>query len=85
MKRAIFARLDPLAPRGRGHRLVDLGDPALGLHRGAEGRHRCLVIHPINPPYLIPAAEVVPAPWTAPEVVERGRAASWSRSARRRS
>src|ERR1700710_2965255 len=35
------------------------------------GRHRCLVIHPINPPYLIPAVEVVPAPWTAPEVVER--------------
>ena len=28
------------------------------------GRHRCLVVHPINPPYLIPAAEVVPAPWT---------------------
>ena len=38
------------------------------------GRHRCLVVHPINPPYLIPAAEVVPAPWTDPEVVERTRA-----------
>jgi L-gulonate 3-dehydrogenase len=35
------------------------------------GRHRCLVIHPINPPYLIPAVEVVPAPWTAPEITER--------------
>ena len=39
-----------------------------------QGRHRCLVVHPINPPYLIPAAEVVPAPWTSPEVVERTRA-----------
>jgi L-gulonate 3-dehydrogenase len=38
------------------------------------GRHRCLVVHPINPPYLIPAAEVVPAPWTSPETVERTRA-----------
>lgn len=37
-------------------------------------RHRCLVVHPINPPYLIPAAEVVPAPWTSPDVVERTRA-----------
>ena len=37
------------------------------------GRHRCLVVHPINPPYLIPAAEIVPAPWTAPDVVERTR------------
>jgi L-gulonate 3-dehydrogenase len=38
------------------------------------GRHRCLVVHPINPPYLIPAAEVVPAPWTSAETVERTRA-----------
>jgi L-gulonate 3-dehydrogenase len=35
------------------------------------GRFRCLVVHPINPPYLIPAAELVPAPWTSPETVER--------------
>ena len=33
----------------------------------------CLVVHPINPPYLIPAAEVVPAPWTSPETVARAR------------
>jgi L-gulonate 3-dehydrogenase len=38
-----------------------------------EGRHRCLVVHPINPPYLIPAAEVVPAPWTSAETIERTR------------
>lgn len=36
-----------------------------------KGRHRCVVAHPINPPSLIPAVEVVPAPWTDPEVVER--------------
>ncbi|TPN48164.1 MULTISPECIES: 3-hydroxyacyl-CoA dehydrogenase [unclassified Mesorhizobium] len=39
-----------------------------------QGRHRCLVVHPINPPYLIPAAEVVPAPWTSVETLERTRA-----------
>ncbi|WP_095199939.1 3-hydroxyacyl-CoA dehydrogenase [Mesorhizobium carmichaelinearum] len=39
-----------------------------------QGRHRCLVVHPINPPYLIPAAEVVPAPWTSAETLERTRA-----------
>jgi 3-hydroxyacyl-CoA dehydrogenase len=38
------------------------------------GRHRCLVGHPINPPHLVPAVEIVPAPWTAPAVVERARA-----------
>ena len=41
---------------------------------GLAGRARCLVAHPINPPYLVPAVEIVPAPWTAPEVVERARA-----------
>ena len=29
-----------------------------------KGRHRCLVAHPINPPYLVPAVEICPAPWT---------------------
>jgi 3-hydroxyacyl-CoA dehydrogenase len=38
-----------------------------------KGRGRCLVMHPINPPYLIPAAEIVPAPWTTPETVEKTR------------
>ena len=35
------------------------------------GRARSLVVHPINPPYLIPAVEIVPAPWTDAAVVER--------------
>ncbi|HMR30391.1 MAG TPA: 3-hydroxyacyl-CoA dehydrogenase [Geminicoccaceae bacterium] len=34
-------------------------------------RQRCLVAHPINPPYLIPAVELVPAPWTAAETMAR--------------
>jgi 3-hydroxyacyl-CoA dehydrogenase len=38
-----------------------------------EGRHRCLVAHPINPPHLAPIVELAPAPFTAPEVVERAR------------
>lgn len=32
---------------------------------------RCLVAHPVNPPYLIPLVEVVPTPATTDEVVER--------------
>ncbi len=36
-----------------------------------KGRHRCLVAHPVNPPYLIPLVEVSPAPFTAPEVAQR--------------
>jgi 3-hydroxyacyl-CoA dehydrogenase len=32
---------------------------------------RCLVVHPGNPPYLIRVVEVVPAPFTNPDVVQR--------------
>ena len=35
-----------------------------------EGRHRCVVVHPINPPHLVPLVEIVPAPWTAQTAVE---------------
>ena len=73
MKRAIFARLDPLA--GPDAVIASSSSAILPskFTEGLKGRHRCLVVHPINPPYLIPAAEVVPAPWTSPDVVERTR------------
>ncbi|MHA1154215.1 MAG: 3-hydroxyacyl-CoA dehydrogenase NAD-binding domain-containing protein, partial [Alphaproteobacteria bacterium] len=41
---------------------------------GAEGRERCLVAHPINPPYLLPAVELVPAPWTDAGVMAKAKA-----------
>jgi L-gulonate 3-dehydrogenase len=34
-------------------------------------RERTIVVHPINPPFLVPACEVVPAPWTSAATVER--------------
>lgn len=30
-----------------------------------------LVAHPLNPPYFIPLVEIVPAPWTSKDAVER--------------
>jgi L-gulonate 3-dehydrogenase len=39
-----------------------------------RGRHRCLVAHPINPPYLVPLVEIVPTPWTSPDTTEGARA-----------
>ena len=38
---------------------------------GLAGGRRCLVAHPINPPFVVPAVELVPAPWTEPAVMER--------------
>ena len=36
-----------------------------------RGRERCLVVHPMNPPYLMPATELVPSPWTSTETIDR--------------
>ena len=38
-----------------------------------RGRERCLVVHPMNPPYLMPATELVPSPWTSTETIDRAR------------
>jgi L-gulonate 3-dehydrogenase len=34
---------------------------------------QCVVAHPLNPPHLIPAVELVPAPWTAPAVMAKAK------------
>lgn len=71
IKQAVWAELDRLAPAGA---VLASSTSALLPSKFTEdlpGRHRCVVAHPINPPSLIPAVEVVPAPWTDPEVVER--------------
>ena len=38
------------------------------------GRERCFVGHPINPPYLVPAVELVPAPWSDQALMDRASA-----------
>ncbi|MBM3521488.1 MAG: 3-hydroxyacyl-CoA dehydrogenase, partial [Alphaproteobacteria bacterium] len=48
--------------------------PMSSIADGLPGRARCLVVHPATPPHLLPVVELVPAPFTAPEVVERTRA-----------
>ncbi|MGH6894488.1 MAG: 3-hydroxyacyl-CoA dehydrogenase [Dongiaceae bacterium] len=73
-KKRVFAELDQAAAPDA---VLASSTSALLPSRFTEdlaGRARCLVVHPINPPYLIPATEIVPAPWTDPAVVERTRA-----------
>ena len=73
-KRALFARLDAAAPpdvvlASSSSAIV----PSLFTEQ-LKGRGRCLIVHPINPPFLVPAVELVPAPWTEPATVEATRA-----------
>jgi L-gulonate 3-dehydrogenase len=79
VKRAVFAELDAAAPTDAVLASSTSAILPSAFTENLKGRARCLVIHPINPPYLIPAAEIVPAPWTDSLIVER--AARFLRSA----
>ena len=74
IKRAVFARLDAASPP---EAILASSTSAIlpsAFTEALSGRARCLVVHPINPPYLIPAVEVVPASWTDPAAIERAAA-----------
>jgi L-gulonate 3-dehydrogenase len=71
VKRTVFARLDADAPPDAVLASSTSAILPSAFTENLKGRARCLVVHPINPPYLVPAAEIVPAPWTDPSVVER--------------
>ncbi len=71
VKRALFAELDRDAPADA---VLASSSSMIPCSRFAEelpGRGRCLVAHPGNPPYLLPVVELVPAPFTSSEAVER--------------
>jgi 3-hydroxyacyl-CoA dehydrogenase len=70
-KQALFARMDALTPPGAILASSTSAIRASAFTEGLAGRARCLVAHPVNPPYLIPLVELSPAPWTAPETVTR--------------
>ena len=46
------------------------GIPASLYASDIKGKYRCLVAHPINPPHLIPAVEIVPAPFTSEDITQ---------------
>jgi 3-hydroxyacyl-CoA dehydrogenase len=74
VKQEVFAALDcaaaPDAVLASSSSMIAASRWAAGL----AGRHRCLVVHPGNPPYLLPVAELVPAPFTDPRFTDRAAA-----------
>lgn len=71
LKRALFAELDALAPADASLASSSSFLPASQFADEVPGRARCLVAHPGNPPHLLPAVELVPAPFTDAAVVDR--------------
>ena len=70
LKRELFARLDALAAPGTPLASSSSALTASAFAGDLAGRARCLVVHPANPPHLLPVVEVVPAPFTDPAVVD---------------
>lgn len=70
-KRELFDRLDQLsAPE------TILASSSSGLMTSEfaeklQGRQRALVVHPVNPPHLVPLVELSPASWTDPAITQR--------------
>ena len=70
-KERLFSELDAVAPSDA---VLASSSSFLSASRFAAnlpGRSRILVLHPANPPYLLRIVEIVPAPFTNPEVVDR--------------
>lgn len=70
-KLAVFAALDEAAAPSTILASSTSGIVASAFTEKLKGRDRCLVGHPVNPPHLAPVVEIVGAPWTSPEVIER--------------
>lgn len=70
LKRHLYAqlseKLDPNAVVGSS----TSGIPASAFVNGLNIAPRVLIVHPVNPPYLVPVVELVPSPSTSAEVVE---------------
>jgi len=73
LKQEIFARMDALAPSGAILASSTSSIPASSFTEHLPGRERCLVAHPVNPPYLVPVVELCGAPWTDGQAVSRAR------------
>ncbi|MEZ5925273.1 MAG: 3-hydroxyacyl-CoA dehydrogenase [Hyphomicrobiaceae bacterium] len=74
LKQAIFADLDRLAAPNVVLASSSSFLPASQFADHLSYRQRVLVVHPGNPPYLLRVVEVVPAPFTSEDTIQRATA-----------
>ncbi len=70
VKTEFYAEIDKVAGADLVIGSSSSGIPASVFTEGLDCAPRCLIAHPINPPYVIPLVEVAPAPWTAAAAVQ---------------
>ncbi|RDW90432.1 uncharacterized protein DSM5745_02207 [Aspergillus mulundensis] len=72
-KRSIWKRVESLAPASAHFWTSTSGIAASAQQQQLQDKTRLLVVHPFNPPHIMPLLEIVPAPETSPERVEFAR------------
>jgi 3-hydroxyacyl-CoA dehydrogenase len=73
IKTAVFTELERAARPEAVIASSSSGIPASAFTGHLVTRNRCLIAHPVNPPYLVPLVEICPSPWTDPAVTQRTR------------
>lgn len=71
VKREVYAELDRFIGKQTIIGSSTSGIPASAFTENVACRSRCLVAHPINPPFVTPLVELCPAPWTDKAVVDQ--------------
>ena len=71
MKKEIFGRMDKIASPTTVLASSTSSIPASAFTEDLPGRARCVIAHPVNPPYLVPVVEICGAPWTDAKVVQQ--------------
>jgi 3-hydroxyacyl-CoA dehydrogenase len=74
VKRVLFSQLEAVCASDAVFASVSSTIPISESAGHLASRARALVVHPVNPPHLIPVVELVPAPFTAPSTLERAEA-----------
>jgi 3-hydroxyacyl-CoA dehydrogenase len=77
-KQRLFENLDLLARNAAVISSSSSGFPMTEIGSRCRDQKRLVVVHPLNPPELIPLVEVVPGKFTAPQTVDM--ASSWLRT-----
>ena len=70
-KRTVWAQIEQTAPRDALFWSSTSGIPASEQSKDMKDQTRLVVVHPYNPPHIMPLLEVVPSPSTSQAVIDR--------------
>ncbi|KAF4228729.1 hypothetical protein CNMCM6805_001912 [Aspergillus fumigatiaffinis] len=69
-KQSLWAEVEKHAPRNALFWTSTTGIPASLQNRSMQDKSRLIVVHPFNPPHILPLLEIVPAPETSQSVID---------------